>query len=737
MNCGLCPNTVNCFLSDSPFSWFTDQRKGCLPASAAFFHGREPVTSAKIRCGILSRLWNRYVDEFRNKNYFYHANVYIVMKGLKWAALLFMGYFLASCAAGNLSRVAFTSKEIGEYHKAILKYRKANKKEKSREKRMEYAYAIGECYRYLGDYEMAALYYRNAVRRNHPDPKALLWNAEMLRASQKYEEALENYRSYLEEVPGDQQALNGIESIRLTQQWVASPTRHIVNPVKELSSRESDYSPAFLGGSDNEILFTSARRSSTGKRKSMITGHTYADLYKADFNVQRQKWNQPKLADENLIVNTSDEEGAASVAATGGQILFTRCMYEKTQNMGSRIYTSSQVRGSWAEPIKIDIFSDSILVAHPAISPDGAFLYFVSDNMGGQGGKDIWRAEKSGGSFKDPVNLGSVINTPGNEMFPYVRDNGDLYFSSDYHLGLGGLDIFRAVQDEDGNWSVENMGYPMNSAGDDFGIGYVTGKDEGLFSSNRKGSRSDDIYSFVVPPIIYQASGDIFNKETGARVDGATIRIIGTDGTNLRMRAQGGKFQMKLNPETEYVFAAFKEGFLNDKARATTEGLADSKDFRFELFLTPTDSPIKLNNINYEFGKFDLLPESIVALDSLVDLLELNPTITIELMAHTDHIGGDQFNFELSQKRAQSVVDFLIRQGINPRRLVAKGYGETWPKTVTREIAARYDWLKRGDELTEKFIEALPSEEQKEAARAINRRTEFRVLSSDFIETFE
>ena len=659
------------------------------------------------------------------------------MKGFKWVVILLAGYLLNSCAAGNLSRVAFTSRDIGEYHKAIQKFRKANKKEKDRDKRMEYAYAIGECYRHLGEYEMAALYYRNAVRRNHPDPKALLWNAEMLRASQKYEESLENYRAYLEEVPGDQWALNGMESITLTQQWVANPTRHIVNPEKELNSRESDYCPVFLGNSDNEILFTSARKASTGKRRSMITGQTYADLFKSEFNVQRQKWGTPKLADENMIVNTTDEEGAVSVAGTGSQVLFTRCRYDKNQSMGAQIYSTSQVRGSWAEPVKLDIFADSILVAHPALSADGSVLYFVSDKPGGQGGNDIWRAQKSGGVFVDPENLGSVVNTQGNEMFPFVRDNGELYFSSDYHLGMGGLDIFRAVEDEDGNWTVENMGYPMNSSQDDFGISFVAGKDQGLFSSNRKGSRSDDIYSFVVPPIIYQASGDIFNKETGTRVDGATIRIIGTDGTNLRMRADNGKFQVKLNPATEYVFAAVREGFLIDKARATTEGLTDSKNFNFELYLTPVDAPIRLNNINYEFGKFDLLPESIVALDSLVDLLELNPTITIELMAHTDHIGGDQFNFDLSQKRAQSVVDYLIGQGINPRRLVAKGYGETWPKTVTRDIATRYDWLKRGDELTEQFIESLDSEEKKDAARAINRRTEFRVTSTDFIETYD
>lgn len=658
------------------------------------------------------------------------------MSVFRWPAFLLVCMILVSCGASNIGRIAFTAKEIGEYNKAIDKYRKANKKEKSREKRTEYTFAIAECYRHLGQYEMAELYYRNAVRRDYPGPEATLWYAEMLRASQKYEEALENYRAYLDSVPGDEQALNGIESIRLAQQWISNPTRHIINPEKALNSRESDYSPAYVAGRDNEIIFTSSRKAGTGRKKSNITGQKYADLFKSEYDVQKQKWEEPQLIDENLIVNTADEEGAAYLSSTGGQMLFTRCRYEKTLNMGAQIYSTSQVRGSWAEPDKISIFGDSILVAHPALSNDGSTLYFVSDQKGGMGGKDIWKAEKTKGSFGKAVNLGSKINTPGDEMFPYVRDNGELYFSSDYHKGLGGLDILWAKQNEDGEWEVENMGYPINSPWDDFGIAFVKGKEQGLFSSNRKGSRNDDIYSFVVPPIIFEASGEVFNKETNAKLDGATIRIIGSDGTNLRMRAQNGKFQVKLNPETEYVFAAFKDGFLNDKIRCTTIGMTDSKDFRYELFLTPTGSPIKLNNINYEFGKYDLLPESVVALDSLVRLLELNPTVKIELMSHTDYVGSDQFNFDLSQKRAESVVTYLIGKGINPGRLVAKGYGETWPKTVTREIAAQYDFLKRGDELTESFIEKLETKEQKDFACAINRRTEFRVISTDFIETF-
>jgi len=644
--------------------------------------------------------------------------------------------FFASCGAGRLGRDAILSHQIGEYYKAIEKYRKASRKEKDRVKSREYAYAIGECYHYIGDYERAALYYRNAIRRGYEDPTALLNLAEMLRAAQNYEEAIENYRLFLEEVPGDERARAGLEAIRKTQEWVSNPTRHIINPIKEINSRESDYAPVFVGGRDNEVIFTSTRRAATGKRNSMITGQKYADLFRATFSVQRQRWEQPQLLEENLMINTGDEEGAATLNSTGEQMIFTRARYDKTKSLGTELYTTSQSRGSWSEPIKIQVVGDSLIAAHPALSPDGSVLYFVSDMPGGYGGKDIWRAEKSGGSFVNPINLGPEINTPGDEMFPFVRDNGELYFSSNYHLGMGGFDIFRAVEDEDGNWTVENMGYPMNSPFDDFGIAFVEGQNKGMFTSNRKGSRGDDLYEFVVPPILFRVEGDVFDKETNARIDGATVRIIGTDGTSLRVRTQNGKFQMPLNAETEYIFAAFKDGYLRDKASASTIGLEDSKNFRFELYLTPTDAPINIENINYEFASWELLPESEAALDTLVATLMLNPTITIEIMAHTDHVGSEQFNFELSQKRAQSVVDYLIEKGISPQRLVAKGYGETWPKTVTRNLARNHDFLNRGDELTEEFILRL-TEEQQEIARAINRRTEFRVLSTDFIERFD
>ncbi len=685
----------------------------------------------RLAC-ILNRDLKRYC-----KNYFTFTSRNCAGMNIRFSLFFLIAVILlSSCGSAKYGRDAMLSQDIGEYYKAIERYRIATRKEKDRNKRMEYAYQTAECYRFIGDYERAELYYKNAIRRGYPGKIALLHHAGMLRATQKYEDAIETYRAYLDSVPGDLQALYGLESIRKTQGWVANPTRHIINPIKEINSRESDFSPVFVAGRDNEIIFTSSRNAVTGKQKSMITGQGYTDLFRSTFGVQKQKWETPKLLDEDLIINTEDEEGAATLTSTGEQMIFTRCRYNKNEPLGAELYSSSQSRGSFSDATRVGVVGDSIVAAHPAFSENENLLYFVSDMEGGFGGKDIWVAEKKGGSFGNPVNLGDSINTPGDEMFPFVRDNGELYFSSNYQMGMGGLDIFVAKKDDDGKWIVENMGSPVNSPADDFGIAFVKGENKGMFTSNRKGSRGDDIYSFVVPPKIYQVEGEVFDKENNSHIDGATVRIIGTDGTNMKMRAQNGKFKMKLKPETEYVFAAFKDGYLRDKGTANTIGLNDSKDFKFELYLAPTDAPIKVNNINYEFARFELLPESKLALDTVYQVLVFNPTITIELMAHTDYVGSETANFELSQKRAQSVVDYLIEKGISPQRLVAKGYGETWPKVVTRELTRQYDFLKRNDELTEDFIKKLTPEQQ-QIANAINRRTEFRVLSTDFIEKFD
>ncbi|HPR31507.1 MAG TPA: OmpA family protein [Prolixibacteraceae bacterium] len=661
----------------------------------------------------------------------------MVLKQAKTGFLFLLIGILSGCSSTYTTRTAYKSYEIGEYHAAIQKLMKAYRKEKDRELKKEIEYKLAQAYWYLGDTRKAEVRLRNCVNNQYPDSSLQLKYAHALRYNEKYEEAARIYQQVLDSLPGLGEAAMGLEACRLTPEWIKNPTRFQVTRERLLNTRDAEYSPVFISGLDNKLIFTSTREGARGRGKSPITGMRNGDLWAADYDIQRQRWDKPVLLDEEELINTSYDEGAASLSADGNNLYFTRCRVEKAKALGAEIYESQKSRDSWSEATALELIGDSLIAAHPSLSADGLTLYFVSDMPDGFGGKDIWKVDKLAEGWGDPVNLGPDINTPGNEMFPFIRDNGELYFSSDYHVGMGGLDIFRVWIDNSTGEEiqrVENMKAPINSTGDDFSIFFLPRKDQGMFASNRKGSQGDDLYSFVLPPKIFRAEGEIVNSETETRVKNAYLRIIGTDGTMLKVRSDDGKFQYRLNPETEYIFAAFGEGFLNTKQILSTVGLDDSKNFDLSLKLTPTDAPVNVENINYEFGKWDLLPDSRKALDSLIMILTVNPTIVVEIMSHTDYIGSVQFNSELSQKRAQGVVNYLIEKGINSGRLVAKGYGETWPKQVSRKIARQYDFLKPGDVLSEEFIEKLEADEQKEIARSLDRRTEFRVLRSDFRE---
>jgi peptidoglycan-associated lipoprotein len=651
--------------------------------------------------------------------------------------LLLITGALYSCSVSQRYRSALNSFNIGEYYKSVDACRKVYRETKDRKQKARLQFLIAEAYYNIAKYRYAESYYKSALLRNTGGAITYLHYADVLRANGKYEEAITNYKTYLDSFPDDKRALNGIESCNNVKEWIKNPTRYQVINLKDINSPASDYSAAYAGVRDNEIYFTSTRKGATGKKKNPITGEYYADIFRVTYNLQKNRWDKPQLVDELLQINTYDEDGAASFDPKGITMYFTRCRYDKTQERGAEVYSATELSGVWGQPIRVEIGKDSLMVAHPSVSADGNSMYFVSDRSGGMGNKDIWMSQKTGeGKWGKAVNLGPEINTPGDEMFPYIRGNGELYFASNSHPGLGGFDIFKAVKDKDGKWIVENMKAPINSAGDDFAISFYADEDRGLFSSNREGSKGDDIYSFVLPPKVYQIEGDIFNKETNARINDASIRLIGTDGTMLRLTAENGKFQFKLKPDVEYVVAAYKKGFLNGKAVASTVGLEEGREFKVRLDLTPIETPISIDNIYYEFAKWDLLPESKNALDSLAELLTLNPTTVIELMSHTDCIGNDASNFELSQKRAQSVVSYLISKGIQPGRLIAKGYGETAPKTVTKKLAQQYPFLKQGRELTCNFIESLKDKNQQEICHQINRRTEFKVISSDYKEKF-
>ena len=657
---------------------------------------------------------------------------------LRYFSLLPLIVLFFSCTVNKRFHTAMTSFEIGEYTKSIVSLRNVYRKTKDRQQKAAIQFKIAEAYYRIGQYRSAEGYYKSSLIRNTGGTTTWLHYAEVLRANGKYDEAITNYKVYLDSVPGDPMALNGIESSQKTKEWLKKPTRYKVENLKDLNSVSNDFAAAYAGVHDNEIFFTSSRKGSTGKKKSAITGEYNADIFRSSYNLQKNRWDKPQLIDELKIIDTFDEEGAASFSTSGNTMYFTRCRYDKTEEKGAEIFSTTQLSGLWGDPVKLKIGKDSLMAAHASVSADGNSLYFVSDRPGGYGGKDIWyTTKKKGESWDIPVNAGSGINTGGDEMFPYIRENGSLYFSSNAHVGMGGLDIFMAKKGENGKWVVENMNSPVNSTGDDFAISFYPGEERGLFSSNREGSRKDDIFSFLLPPKIYEIEGNIFNKENGARINDAAVRLIGTDGTMLKLNAENGKFKFKLKPEVEYIVASFKKGFLNAKMMVSTIGIEEGKQFQMRMELTPADAPISVDNIYYAFGKWDLLPESVAALDSLSALLVLNPTTVIELMAHSDCRGDDKTNSEISQKRAQSVVTYLIAKGIQSGRLVAKGYGETAPKTVTKKIAKEYPFLKQGRELTCSFIESLADEKQKEICHQINRRTEFRVLSSDYHEKFE
>jgi peptidoglycan-associated lipoprotein len=484
-----------------------------------------------------------------------------------------------------------------------------------------------------------------------------------------------------------------------------------------------------MGSEAESIVFTSNRTKSKNKKiKNPITGVPNNDIYTARKN-NSGKWEEVELIEG--AVNSDEDEGVVSFSSDGKTMYFTRCL----ANMPSgQIYQSSRSGGEWTEPKLIQLFEDTtVTVGHPAISPDGNKMYFVSDADGGEGGKDIWVAVNEGGQWVVLENLGTAINTSGNEMFPYVRQDGALFFSSDGREGFGGLDIYMAVQDSAGAWIVENMYSPINSQGDDFGITFNADNSMGYFSSSR-GQRKpiDKIYRFELPALVYAIEGRVFDDK-GDPLGETTIRLVGDNGDNVKMRTKkDGTYRVNLSLNTKYVMLASHRGYLNASHQFNTNGLIDSKLFENDFTLTSLSRPVKMDNIFYEFGKWTLTASSEAGLQGLVKILIDNPNIAIELSAHTDMVGNDASNKELSQKRAQSVVDYLIKAGIDKGRLTPVGYGESKPVVVSEELAEQYKlFLKKGDVLSPEFIEQLTTEQQ-EICNQINRRTEFKVTKTTY-----
>ena len=621
----------------------------------------------------------------------------------------------------------------GEYYEAIDQFKNAYSKTSKSDKiaRTELVFMIAECYRLTNDPGNAETWYKLAAKSSTSKPDAQFWLAESMKKNGKHQAAIDEFRKYKQIAPSDARADQEIRACELAIEWMRNPEAYKVEDIRDINSKASDFSPAYGRDDFSLIYFTSSRDDAAGSKTHGATGQSYSDIFESRID-KKSKWSTPVSVD---VINSEFEDGTPSFSSDFREIYFTRCEAGKREKKGCQIMHSTRSADSWSVPERLKILSDSVIVAHPAISPDGTTLYFVSDIPGGSGKKDIWMTTKSAGgdSWTKPENLGPDINTPGNELFPYVRSNGTLYFSSDGHIGMGGLDIFKAVPQPDGSWIVTNMKPPINSYSDDFGIAFENDNEKGIFSSTRKGRRNDDLYQFELPPLKFNVTGLVKDEKTGAVIAGSLVQLIASDGSNLQTETgNSGDFRFALKENVDYIFLASKRGFLNGKEKETTKGQDKSREFMVTILLTAIDKPIELPNILYDFGKWDLRPESMVSLDKLVETLLDNPNITIELMSHTDSRDTEEYNQDLSQKRAQIVVQYLIDKGIEPERLSAKGYGESTPKIVDAAIVAQNPFLKTGSVLTEQYINSLSDDEQKEIAHQINRRTEFRVMMTDY-----
>jgi peptidoglycan-associated lipoprotein len=666
--------------------------------------------------------------------------------------ILFVSVVIAgfsSCSVSARVKRADKKYNIGEYYQAAEMYKQVYRHINSKDKAMRahVAFNQGECYRILNN-SKATSAYKNAIRYHHPDSIVYLHYAQVLHYQGKYKDAIKQYDIYLEAHPKDYVASAGKYACLKMEEWKKQSSRYKVAPAKEFNAkRSSNFSPAFIGEDADALVFTSNRQeqkssTKTKVRASSVTGMPAFNLYSARKNAAG-KWEEIELC-EGLYKETEEEDGemqkqattaelgAACLSADGKTMYFTYSKPINGQDLGAKIYISQRASGEWGEAQEVKLFKDSsITVGHPTLCATGDTMYFVSDAPGGFGGKDIYMAISNGSEWDDIRNLGPTINTNDDELFPYIRQDGRLYFSSKGHPGYGGLDLFYAIP-QDTTWTIFNMGMPFNSTGDDFGITFAGEKEEGFFSSNRGQKKGYDlIYSFILPEMELVVEGTITNTD-GEHLSDASLRLIGNDGTNIKTQIRrDGTYRLKLQKDTRYAMLATSRGYLNMKHIFTTEGLTDSHTYKQDFNLSPISKPVKMGNIFFKFGSWELTPDSEDGLNALVKLLNDNPNITIEMAAHTDMIGNNTANQELSLKRAQSVVNYLIKAGVEKERLTPVGYGEEKPVVVDELLHKQYPYLPKDQILDETFITTLSADKQ-EVCNSLNRRTEFRVLKTTY-----
>ena len=643
---------------------------------------------------------------------------------------------LASCGADTAMKKGDKFFALGEYYDAANQYKKAYSQTASKERflRGQRALRMADCYRRINQTQRALAAYNNAERYKQTDTTILLRMGQLQLKSGNYKEAERIFLELKDSMMRNPLVEVGLQSARLAPKWKkeAEYSGYTVKKQELFNSRRAEYSPMLAGDDSDQLFFSSTRNQAKGDEISGITGTKNADIFFSQKD-DKGKWSKPEAIESEL--NTEEDEGACTFSPDFKTMYLTVCKTDPQYPRYAQIATSQRSDASWGKATVLDISKDTLSTfAHPTVSPDGMWLYFVSDMPGGLGGYDIWRAELTARGVGPVENLGEPINTPGNEMFPTFRPNGDFYFSSDGHPGMGGLDIFIAKPTDDGTaYTIEHPGVPLNSAGDDFGMTFEGLHNRGYFSSNRGDARGwDHIFSFEKSEVIQTVRGWVYEKD-GYELPSGLVYMVGNDGTNKKLSVRGdGSFTEEIKPGVDYVFLGTCKGFLNHKEELRVEPVLESEEYTLQFPLASLTAPVLIRNIFYDFDKATLRPESAAALDSLIDLLNENPNVTIELSSHTDFRGSDAYNEGLSQRRAESVVNYLIEHGIAQDRLSPVGYGEKKPKVVKRKMTETWDWLKEGDVLTEEFINALDDEEKQEVCHQLNRRTEFTVLRTTY-----
>lgn len=667
-----------------------------------------------------------------------------------------------------------------EYAYAAEMFKEAYTEAGSRSEKAEITFKLAECYRHMQDYKSAERQYGRAYNMNY-GPICLLRQGDMLKNQAEYDDAIEKYQDYRQEVPGDPRGEQGIRSSQLAVEWMDNPpTRYqVTNLGRDVNSKEQDFSPVYAGKMNREtesLFFCTMREEATGKDEDGWTQANYSDIFMIEQERRGGRggrrgrggddatvgWSAPVQIDgEEEIVNTPDHEGPAVFDKMQKEMYFTRCAVVERAHLGCAIYTSKRSGPTWMAPEPVVVAPDSTYsVGHPALSDDDKILYFAGDLPGSKGGRDLWmttynRRERK---WNDATNLGSIVNTEGDELFPVIHDDGYLYFASNGLPGMGGLDIFRVLLDEEGmpTGEVENMKYPINSPANDYSLIFEPGGEtsKGYLTSNwddRDGSRgSDDIYEVYLVPLQYTISGVVTSTKDRSPVSQATVTLSGGDAPIVVNTDNDGYYQFdrtQLEEGVQYTITYEKKKFFTGEASATTIGvplsaheLVEDPDGDYYIHnvslnsgMDPIEIPIVLPNILFATGSWDLNENSQHSLDTVVDILNRNPNVTIELRSHTDYTDGADANMILSQHRADTCVKYLISKGIDSARLTPRGRGEEEPFVIPEDFKGLYsDDFEAGQELKESWVKSQ-SRDIHDKANQLNRRTDMKVLRDDYV----